>query len=135
MASVEEQLGAIWNTLSPVVEQQIRLSGVFAPIAAIIRPDGTVEALVLATVSEDAEALKDHLRSLATAGECLATGVATGVTAQVPEAPAPVTGILYEFDNVDGVSQATFLPYAVDASGQIAFGQLHGQGGAHAIFG
>lgn len=130
--SSEQQVQALWGTLSHAVEESLRQTGGFTPVGAVAYPDGRIEAVVAASWTGASELLGDQVRQRIASG-CIAVVRATHVQAQVAESPEPLDGILVRFDNDAGISQANFRAYTV-ADGQISYGDLHGQEGAHDLF-
>lgn len=126
----EQQVGALWNALSRAVEESIRRTGSFTPVGAVLHRDGRIEAVVAAG---GVDLLDSEMRAKITCG-CIAAVRATNAEARVAEASEPVFGILVRFDNAAGVSQANFMAYEL-ADGQISYGELHAQEGAHDLFG
>ncbi len=102
-----------------MVEKQIIQKGDFSPIRATLWTGQPAEAVVPATTGGAGEFLRAHLRTLAATGQYKAIGMASKVEANVAESKTSVSGILYQFNNAGGVSQATFLPYTVDAVGNM----------------
>ncbi len=130
--SSEQQVEALWGTLSHAVEESIRKAGGFAPVGAVMYPDSRIETVIAASWADAQALLEDEVRRRVASG-CVATVRATHVQAQVAESPEPLDGILVRFDNDAGVSQANFMAYTVE-NGQISYGDLHGQEGAHDLF-
>lgn len=123
-------LNALLDTLLPFAKKMLEEHAEFFPYGAFMKLDG--EIVHCSASDEDEQPLSqklidiltENLQQRAAKGEIRAAGICCDVRVTRPKQAEKVDAVQFALEHQNGEAVDVFLPYDLDASGDVLYGEL-----------
>ncbi len=134
MQQADDELEQLLNAIIPFAQRMLARHGEFYPFAAAVSRDGRLKFIgefvgdlperTNPLAAELINYLREQLIAGASKGEYRATGICSGVQVNVPSQDEKSDAVRISVEHLDGQAMNVFLPYQLDPSGEVAYGDV-----------
>jgi hypothetical protein len=123
-------LNKLLETMTPLAKRLLDEFGDFLPYGAIMKLDGAIVDCAVSGEDENPPSkeliniLTQDFQQRAAKGEIRAAGICCDVRVATPEHPEKVDAIQFGLEHQNGEAVDVFLPYDLDSSGKVQYGEL-----------
>ncbi len=135
MQQADEELEQLLNAIIPFAQRMLVRHGEFYPFAAAVNQNGKLKFIgeFVGDLPERANPLsggligylREQLIAGASKGEYRATGICSGVQVDVSGQKEKGDAVRISVEHLEGQAMDVFLPYQLDPSGEVAYGDVY----------
>jgi hypothetical protein len=123
-------LNRLLEAMTPLSKRLLDEFGDFLPYGAFMKLDGTIVDCAVSGEEEHPpskeliQALTLDFQKRAAKGEIRAAGICCDVKVATPENPEKTDAVQFALEHRNGEAVDVFLPYDLDSSGEVVYGEM-----------